>query len=271
MTAREAPIRSSPMGPAIGWARCRSARTPFQMRLRSAGLEVVSGATTIVLAVDYVPGPKGTLNIQRYDCADGDEGTTITVGGGPNNGSCVPSDKSVSVASAEGGAAPLVIDLGEDGTLRSMSPLAITCRPMARAAPPRPVQVTEGESVTAAINSTIRTGAIAASLFWCSESVSGSVNPSSWGNWTNRYAHLPEPGSSSPCSIRVEALISTASTGGNGSLCVQRPGAGKVLALIFQWLRAFRQRCGCPQRFHARCRGHGSDRSVRMCGTFLCP
>ncbi len=44
----------------------------------SASLEVVSGSTTIVLVVDYVPGAKGTLSVERYDCAEGDEGTTIT-------------------------------------------------------------------------------------------------------------------------------------------------------------------------------------------------
>ncbi len=187
----------------------------------SAGLEVVAGATTIVLAVDYVPGPKGTLSIQRYDCADGDEGTTITIGGGPNNGSCVPSDKSVSVASAEGGAAPLVIDLGEDGTTSvdvAAGNYIVTDGPTGASAP---VQVAEGESVTAAINSTIRTGAVSASLFWCSASVSGSVNPSAWGNWTSRCAPA---GAGIVVSLLDSGgnVISTASTGGNGSLAFSR-------------------------------------------------
>ena len=183
----------------------------------SAGLEVVSGSTTIVLAVDYVPGPKGTLNIQRYDCANGDEGTSITIGGGPNNPSCVPSDKSVSVASAEGGAAPLVIDLGEDGITSvdvAAGDYVVTDGPTGASAP---VQVAEGETVTAAINSTILTASISASLFWCSESVSASVNPNSWGNWTTRCSR-------SGAGIVVSLLdsngkvVSNASTGGNGSL-----------------------------------------------------
>lgn len=64
----------------------------------SEDAEVQSGSTTIVMVVDYVPGPKGTLTIQRYDCAEGTEGTTITIDGGPNNDTCLPSDKSVSVS-----------------------------------------------------------------------------------------------------------------------------------------------------------------------------
>jgi hypothetical protein len=183
----------------------------------SAGLEVVSGATTIVLAVDYVAGPKGTLTVQRYDCAEGTEGTTIVVGGGPNNGTCLPSDKSVSVASAEGGAAPLVIDLGEDGSSSvevAAGDYIVTDGPTGASAP---VQVPEGESVTAAINSTILTGAVSASLFWCSESVSGSVNPNAWGNWTTRCSPA---GSGIVVSLIDSAgnVVSTASTGGGGSL-----------------------------------------------------
>jgi hypothetical protein len=182
-----------------------------------AVIEVVSGATTLVMVVDYIPGAKGTLTIERYDCADGDEGTTITIGGGPNNASCVPSDRSVSVASAEGGSAPLVIDLGEDGSTSvevAAGDYVITDGPTGASAP---VQVTEGESVTAAINSTIRTGAVAASLFWCPESVSGSVNPNSWGNWTTGCSRAG-------AGIVVSLLdgngnvMSTASTGGSGSL-----------------------------------------------------
>src|SRR6478735_755290 len=56
----------------------------------SEDVEVQSGYTTIVLVVDYVPGPKGTLTVQRFDCAEGAEGTTIEIGGGPANDSCLP-------------------------------------------------------------------------------------------------------------------------------------------------------------------------------------
>jgi hypothetical protein len=183
----------------------------------SAGLEVVSGATTIVLVVDYVPGAKGTLNVERFECGDGDEGTTISIGGGPNNASCVPSDRSVSVASAEGGAAPLVIDLGEDGSTSvevAAGDYIVTDGPTGASAP---VQVTEGETITASINSTVRTGAIAASLFWCSESVSGSVDPNTWGNWTTGCSRA---GSGIVVSL-IDGngnVVSTSSTGGNGSI-----------------------------------------------------
>jgi len=183
----------------------------------STGVEVVSGATSLVTAVHYVPGVKGTLNIERYECADGAEGTTIAVGGGPNNASCVPSDRSVSVAAADSGAAPLVIDLGEDGNTSvevAAGDYVVTDGPTGVSAP---VQVPEGETVTVAINSTILTGAIAASLFWCSESVSASVNPNSWGNWTTGCSR-------SGAGIVVTLLdgdgnvVSNASTGGNGSI-----------------------------------------------------
>lgn len=183
----------------------------------SAGFDVVAGATTIVLAVDYVPGAKGILNIQRYDCAEGPEGTSITIGGGPKNASCLPSDQSVSVASAEGGAAPLVIDLGEGGSTSvevAAGDYVVTDGPTGASAP---VQVLEGETVTAAINSTILTGAISASLFWCPESVSGSVNPTTWGNWTTGCGRA---GSGIVVTLLDGngSVISTASTGGNGSL-----------------------------------------------------
>ena len=183
----------------------------------STDLEVVSGATTIVLVVDYVPGPKGTLVIERYDCAEGAEGTTITIGGGPNNDSCVPSDKSVQVASAEGGSAPLVIDLGENGSTSvdvAAGDYVVTDGPTGASAS---VQVPEGESVTAAINSTILTGAISASLFWCSESISSSVNPTTWGSWTNGCSRA---GAGIVVSLLNGdgSVVSTASTGGNGTL-----------------------------------------------------
>lgn len=183
----------------------------------SAGLEVVAGATTIVLAVDYVPGPKGTLSIERYDCAEGAEGTVITIGGGPNNASCVPSDKSVSVASAEGGAAPLVVDLGEDGATSvevAAGAYVVTDGPTGASAA---VQVPEGDTVTASINSTILSGAISASLFWCSQSVSGSVDPNSWGNWTTGCGRA---GAGIVVSLIDGSgrVVSTASTGGSGSL-----------------------------------------------------
>jgi len=183
----------------------------------SADLEVVAGATTIVLAVDYVPGPKGTLTIERFDCAEGAEGTFITIGGGPNNASCVPSDRSVSVASSEGGAAPLVIDLGEDGATSvevAAGDYVVTDGPTGASAA---VYVPEGDSVTASINSTILSGAISASLYWCSESVSASVNPTTWGNWTTGCGRA---GAGVVVSLLDGSgnVVSTASTGGNGSL-----------------------------------------------------
>lgn len=183
----------------------------------STEVEVVSGATTIVLAVDYVPGPKGSLTIERYDCAEGVEGTTITVGGGPNNASCVPSGKSVSVSPGGGGAA-LIIALGENGSTTievAAGDYIVADGPTN--APPALVNVVEGESVTVAINSTILTGSVSASLFWCSESVSGSVNPTTWGSWTTGCSRA---GSGIVVSLLDGSgnVISTASTGGNGSL-----------------------------------------------------
>lgn len=183
----------------------------------SGSAEVVSGSTTIVMVVDYVPGPKGTLTIQRYDCAEGAEGTTITIDGGPNNDSCLPSDKSVSVSAASGGAAPLVIDLGEDGATSvdvAAGDYVVTDGPTGTSAD---VQVAEGASVTATINSTILTGSVSASMYWCGSSVSGSIDPSHLGTWANGCGR-------SGAGIDVSLLdgngevVSTASTGGNGTL-----------------------------------------------------
>jgi hypothetical protein len=195
----------------------------------SAGLEVVSGSTTLIMAVIYVPGPKGTLSIQRYDCADGAEGTTITIGGGPNNESCRPSDQSVSVASVEGGAAPLVIDLGEDGSTSvevAAGDYVVTDGPTGVSAP---VSVAEGETVTATINSTILTGAVSASMYWCPSSVSGAVNPGTWGTWTTGCGRAG-------AGIAVSLLdadgnvVSTASTGANGELSFSKllPGTYRL-------------------------------------------
>lgn len=183
----------------------------------SEEVEVESGHTTIVMVVDYVPGPKGTLTIQRYDCSEGADGTTITIGGGPNNESCVPSDKSVSVAAAGGGAAPLAIDLGEDGATSvevAAGDYVVTDGPTGTSAD---VQVAEGSSVTATINSTILTGAVSASMFWCDSSVSGSVNPGSLGNWSNGCGRV---GSGTVISL-IDAngeVVSTATTGSSGTL-----------------------------------------------------
>ena len=183
----------------------------------SEELEVETGATTIVLVVNYVPGPKGTLTIQRFDCSEGSEGTTITIDGGPNNASCLPSNQSVRVSAAEGGAAPLAIDLGDDGTTSidvAAGGYIVTDGPTGTSAS---VQIDEGSTVTATINSTILTGVVSASLYWCDSSVSGSVNPSNWGNWANNCGQAG-------AGMEVTLLdgngnvVSTASTGSSGSL-----------------------------------------------------
>lgn len=183
----------------------------------SENADVVSGSTTLVMVVDYAPGPKGTLTIQRYDCAEGAEGTIITIDGGPNNDSCLPSDKSVNVSPAGGGAAPLVIDLGEDGATSvdvAAGDYVVTDGPTGVSAG---VQVAEGLSVTATINSTILTGSVSASLFWCGSSVSGSINPSNLGNWANGCGRAGSGIDVSLLNSNGE-VVSTASTGGNGTL-----------------------------------------------------
>jgi len=179
--------------------------------------EVKVGSTTIMMVVDFVPGPKGTLTIQRYDCSEGDEGTTITIDGGPNNDSCLPSDKSVTVSAAGGDTAPLAIDLGEDGATSidvAAGDYVVIDGPTGTSAD---VQVVEGESVTATINSTPLTGSVTASMFWCTSNVSGSVTPGRLGNWSNGCGRV---GSGSEISLLDEHgdVISTASTGGNGTL-----------------------------------------------------
>ncbi len=183
----------------------------------SAELDVQAGATTIVLVVDYVPGPKGSLTIQRYDCAEGAEGTTITIDGGPNNESCLPSNERVTVSAAGGSAAPLVIDLGDDGATSvdlAAGAYIVTDGPTGVSGN---VDITEGGAVTATINSTILTGVVSASLFWCDSSVSGAVDPSTWGNWTNKCA---QAGAGIQISLLDSngALVSSASTGSGGSL-----------------------------------------------------
>jgi hypothetical protein len=181
----------------------------------SEEVDVQSGYTTIVLVVDYVPGPKGTLTVQRYDCAEGAEGTTIEIGGGPTNDSCLPSNKSVSVAGSD--AAPLLIDLGEDGT--TSVDVAAGDYVVSDGSTPASIEVpvTEGAAVTVTINSTILTGSVSASMFWCDSSASSSVNPGNLGNWSNGCGRV---GSGMVISL-LDAngdVVSTATTGSNGSL-----------------------------------------------------
>jgi hypothetical protein len=184
----------------------------------SEEVEVESGYTTIVLVVDYVPGPKGTLTVQRFDCGQGAEGTTIEIGGGPSNDTCLPSDKSVSVSSiVEPGQAPLIFDLGEDGTTSVDVAAGDYVVSDDSTSASLDVPVTEGSSVTVTINSTILTGSVSAAMFWCDSSVSGSVNPGNLGNWSNGCGRV---GSGMVISL-LDAngdLVSTASTGSNGSL-----------------------------------------------------
>lgn len=183
----------------------------------SEEVEVKSGYTTIVLVVDYMPGPKGTLTIQRFDCAEGDEGTTIEIGGGPANDSCLPSNKSVSVASVEPGQAPLIFDLGDDGS--SSIDVAAGDYVVSDGSTPASIDVpvTEGSAVTVTINSTILTGSVSAAMFWCNSNASGSVNPGNLGNWSNRCGRV---GSGTVISLLDSDgnLVSTASTGSNGTL-----------------------------------------------------
>jgi hypothetical protein len=79
------------------------------------------------------------------------------------------------------------------------------------------VQVAEGSSVTATINSTILTGSVSASMFWCGSSASASVNPSQWGNWTTGCG-TARSGLTVSLLDSNGNVIATATTGANGTL-----------------------------------------------------
>ena len=103
----------SPMIRATGSVPRRSEPTPFPNHPHPIWSQVQSGYTTIVLWVDYVPGPKGTLTVQRFDRAEGAEGTTIEIGAALRTIPVCPAT-SVSASPAEMRLL-LGIHLGEDG------------------------------------------------------------------------------------------------------------------------------------------------------------
>jgi hypothetical protein len=149
----------------------------------SVVVQVQAGETTFVLAVRFVPGPKGTLILQRFECERGVAGTSIEVNGGPANGSCLPSDASIEVDAASGEAEPLVVDLGSDGESSleiAEGAYIVTDGPSGAETD---VNVEAASSVSVVVNGPVLLGTIAASIRWCPASVLGVLNPDNASQW----------------------------------------------------------------------------------------
>ena len=153
----------------------------------SAEFTVLVDATTVVVAVDYYSGPRGTLTIERYECSEGDTGGVqieVYEGGGglPSNESCVPSAANVEIYADADGVAPIVADLGEDGqTTVEVASGSYLIRDGSGAE--ATVEVTEAGWTQAIINVVTISGAVAAQTHFCPDPASNfedASNPDYW-------------------------------------------------------------------------------------------
>ena len=186
----------------------------------SADFDVQVDGTTVVVAVDYYSGPRGTLTVERYECSEGETGGVqidVYYGGGglPLNESCVPSAANVEIFADADGVAPIVADLGDDGQttveiaigsylIRDSSGFETT------------VEVTEAGWTQAIINVVTVSGAVAAQTHFCPDPASNFEDASNPEYWDTEC--LPgSPGEDIAVVTSSGDVVASAETGGEGS------------------------------------------------------
>ena len=186
----------------------------------SADFVVQVDATTVVVAIDYYAGPRGTLTVERYECSEGETGGVqidVYYGGGglPLNESCVPSAANVEIFADADGVAPIVADLGDDGQttveiatgsylIRDSSGVETT------------VEVTEAGWTQAIINVVTVSGAVAAQTHYCPDPASNFEDASNPEYWDNEC--VPgSPGEDIAVVTSSGDVVASAETGGEGS------------------------------------------------------
>lgn len=151
----------------------------------SVELTVEPDSITVVVVVDYVPQPEGTLTVTKYLCTEGEEeGTTITVAAAPGAGGpgCGLSDGNFQLAEGgdgTGGAAE-EFTLGADGgaelSLRSGDYLLTDLDAGVSAT----VTVAENTTSAATVNTIVLTGRVLVQNVYCDDPAYGAVDPADY-------------------------------------------------------------------------------------------
>ncbi|MGH2557885.1 MAG: hypothetical protein ACRDJH_02390 [Thermomicrobiales bacterium] len=151
----------------------------------SANLSVEPESLTVVVVVDYVPQPEGTLTVTRFMCTEGEEeGTSITVDSAPGSGGpgCGPGDGDMRLSEAGDGTGGAAEDftLGDDGEaafeLRAGEYLLTDLDSGASAT----VAVAEDAVTAATVRQVVLTGRTVVRHLYCDDPASGDVDPANY-------------------------------------------------------------------------------------------
>ncbi|MGH2535242.1 MAG: hypothetical protein ACRDJW_23520 [Thermomicrobiales bacterium] len=166
----------------------------------SAGLTVEPDSLTVVVVVDYIPQPTGTLTVTRFLCTEGDEeGLTITVDSAPGSGGpgCGPGDGDMSLSEdGDGtGGASQDFTLGSDG--EALFELRAGDYLLTDVASGISATVTVAvDTVTAAtVHQVVLTGRIVVQNRYCDDPSFGDVDPANYAAFSDGcrrpYANSP--------------------------------------------------------------------------------
>lgn len=186
---------------------------------------------TVVVAIDYVTGPKGTLSIQRFSCTEGEtSGVSIVIfdggGGGPPDASCVPSQAFVYVYSPGSSAQSLLFDLTSDAATASVEMAAGNYVIQDSTGLEQAVSLEEGSFIQAIIAETVLTGVVAAQVNHCPDSSSNFENPEAPEYWSSNCG--PASAGSDVAIVNVSgAVVASGETGDGGSAYFENVPEGR--------------------------------------------
>jgi hypothetical protein len=149
----------------------------------SDAFDVVADAITAVIAIDYVPMPRGSLVVTRVLCTEGDqEGTSITVSDTPQTGGpgCAANDSDFRISNAgDGTSGPSQnFTLGPDGSAHVDLTTGSYLLTDLASGQQTTVTVTEGGTTVANVRQIVLTGRAIVRHYLCSDPASNDVDPS---------------------------------------------------------------------------------------------
>lgn len=185
----------------------------------STTLTVENGRVTLVIVVDFIPGPTGTLVIQRWHCTVGDQDSTVitvTSNGddGPPHESCTASNRTVRIVPVDGdGVAPLIVELGDDGlTSINLAEGAYIIEDL-QTGETSQVEVSAAGTVMAVVTHTVTTGSISGVIHWCADGNSRQQDPSNPAYWQTNCTAGAAGASVALLGSGGQAISSTTTTG----------------------------------------------------------
>jgi hypothetical protein len=190
----------------------------------SESFSVEEDATTVVVAIDFILGPQGTLTVERYVCTEGESNSIVflidpVAGTEFPNDSCAATNEHVEVMAAGSTADPLVMDLGDDG-ITTVDVAAGEYYAQTDAGSSGLFTVPDGGSVRVVIVEVRVTGSIVAMVGFCSDPISNFEDPTKADYWlTECTSHAA--GTAATLFDGAGNVVSSATTGPDGGFAFE--------------------------------------------------